>query len=68
MPEKSGQGPRARGYHFKSEGPGEQRKNESARRLLGGDEDRGGGLDKELVLDEESGEFEEKGFTEKVEV
>ena len=29
LPEKTGQGPRVRGYHFKSEGPGEAKKNEA---------------------------------------
>jgi len=38
LPEKSGQGPRIRGYHFKSEGPGEQKKNKAAWGNLGGDE------------------------------
>jgi queuine tRNA-ribosyltransferase subunit QTRTD1 len=30
LPKKSGQGPRVRGYHFKSEGPGEKKKNKAA--------------------------------------
>lgn len=30
LPEKSGQGPRARGYHFKSERPGEPKRNKKA--------------------------------------
>jgi queuine tRNA-ribosyltransferase subunit QTRTD1 len=37
LPEKSGQGPRVRGYHFKSEGPGEPKKNRAAWGDLGGD-------------------------------
>jgi queuine tRNA-ribosyltransferase subunit QTRTD1 len=38
LPEKSGQGPRVRGYHFKSEGPGEGKKNKAAWGNLGGDD------------------------------
>jgi len=38
LPEKSGQGPRVRGYHFKSEGPGEPRKNKAAWGNLGSDD------------------------------
>ncbi|KAJ9664428.1 hypothetical protein H2201_005176 [Coniosporium apollinis] len=34
LPEKTGQGPRVRGYQFKSEGPGEAKKNLSAYRML----------------------------------
>lgn len=30
LPEKSGQGPRARGYHYKSEGPSESKRNKKA--------------------------------------
>ncbi|TAQ83979.1 hypothetical protein B7494_g7702 [Chlorociboria aeruginascens] len=30
LPERSGQGPRIRGYHFRSEGPGEAKRNKSA--------------------------------------
>jgi queuine tRNA-ribosyltransferase subunit QTRTD1 len=48
LPEKSGQGPRVRGYHFKSEGPGEAKKNRAAwgdlgNGVAGGEE--GGELD-----------------------
>ncbi|EPE27930.1 tRNA-guanine transglycosylase [Glarea lozoyensis ATCC 20868] len=35
MPEKTGQGPRVRGYHYKSEGPGEGKKNKAAWGNLG---------------------------------
>jgi queuine tRNA-ribosyltransferase len=43
LPEKSGQGPRARGYNFKSEGPGESKKNKAAWGKFGSDDqvDRG---------------------------
>ena len=62
LPEKSGQGPRIRGYHFKSEGPGEAKKNKTAWGNLGGDDQSGGGL----VPDEDAMQLEEKGFAEKV--
>ncbi|KAE9364646.1 putative Queuine tRNA-ribosyltransferase-like protein [Stipitochalara longipes BDJ] len=59
LPEKSGQGPRVRGYHFKSEGPSEPKKNRAAWGNLGGDDqDVSGGL----VPDEPATELEEKGF------
>lgn len=34
LPEKTGQGPRVRGYQFKSEGPGEAKKNKAAFTML----------------------------------
>lgn len=34
LPEKTGQGPRVRGYQFKSEGPGESKKNPPAYQML----------------------------------
>jgi len=61
LPEKSGQGPRIRGYHFKSEGPGELKKNRAAWGSLGSDDQ----IDMGLVLDENSINLEEKGFAEK---
>lgn len=61
LPEKSGQGPRIRGYHFKSEGPGEAKKNKTAWGNLGSDDQVEGGL----VPDEDAMELEEKGFAEK---
>ncbi|TVY84056.1 Queuine tRNA-ribosyltransferase accessory subunit [Lachnellula suecica] len=62
LPAKSGQGPRARGYHFKTEGPGEAKKNKAAWGNLGAsDENVNGGL----VPDERAGDLEEKGFAEK---
>ena len=60
LPEKSGQGPRIRGYHFKSEGPGEAKKNRAAWGNLGGDDQVDGGL----VPDEDAVGLEEKGFAE----
>jgi queuine tRNA-ribosyltransferase subunit QTRTD1 len=60
LPEKSGQGPRARGYHFKSEGPGEGKKNKAAWGYLGPDDQIDGGL----VPDEGAVELEGKGFAE----
>jgi queuine tRNA-ribosyltransferase subunit QTRTD1 len=63
LPEKSGQGPRVRGYHFKSEGPSEPKKNKVAWGNLGSDDQEiGGGL----VLDEPAEEVEEQGFAEKM--
>lgn len=64
LPEKSGPGPRIRGYHFKSEGPGEAKKNKAAWGNLGGDAQVGGSL----VPDEGTEEVEEKGFGETVTV
>jgi len=61
LPEKSGQGPRVRGYHFKSEGPNESKKNRAAWGNLGSDDQIGNGL----VPDESTRELEEKGFAEK---
>jgi queuine tRNA-ribosyltransferase len=64
LPEKSGQGPRVRGYHFKSEGPSEPKKNKAAWGNLGSDnQEVNGGL----VPNELADELEEKGFAEKVE-
>lgn len=60
LPEKSGQGPRVRGYHFKSEGPGEAKKNKAAWGNLGSDDQVDGGL----IPDEVSTALQEKGFAE----
>ena len=44
LPEKSGQGPRIRGYHFRSTGPGEVKKNKAPwGNLASDDSDIGGG-------------------------
>jgi queuine tRNA-ribosyltransferase accessory subunit len=64
LPEKSGQGPRVRGYHFKSEGPGEQKKNKAAWGNLGGDDQEADGG---LVPDGPATELDEKGFAKKAE-
>ena len=61
LPEKSGQGPRIRGYHFKSDGPGEAKKNKAPWGNLGSGDQIDGGL----VPDEDAVELEEKGFAEK---
>jgi queuine tRNA-ribosyltransferase len=66
LPEKSGQGPRVRGYHFKSEGHGEKKKNKAAWGNLGVGPN-GTGSEVALVPDENSKELEEKGFAEKLE-
>ncbi|KAI9744206.1 MAG: hypothetical protein M1818_002358 [Claussenomyces sp. TS43310] len=59
LPEGTGEKPRVRGYHFKSEGPGQARKNKPAWGNLGG-------ADSPLVPDESSKELEDKGFAEPV--
>lgn len=61
LPEKSGQGPRVRGYHSKSEGPGESKKNKAAWGNLGKFEHGISGL----VPDEPAGTLEDKGFVKK---
>lgn len=60
LPEKSGQGPRVRGYHYKSEGPFETKKNKPAWGNLGGEDEDDTGL----VPDQPAAELEEKGFAE----
>jgi queuine tRNA-ribosyltransferase accessory subunit len=74
LPEGSGQRPRARGYHFKSEGKGEPKRNKPAWGALGdgnGDGDASGSGDGEetpaLVPEGNARELEEKGFAEAVE-
>ncbi|PMD21767.1 putative Queuine tRNA-ribosyltransferase-like protein [Hyaloscypha hepaticicola] len=64
MPEKSGQGPRVRGYHFKSEGPGEPKKNKAAWGNLGSDDQE---VDSDLVPDETADESDAKGFAGRME-
>jgi queuine tRNA-ribosyltransferase len=60
LPEKTGQGPRVRGYHFKSEGPGEQKKNKAAwGNFSSGDQE----VDGALIPEESEEELEEKDFT-----
>ncbi|ESZ96237.1 tRNA-guanine transglycosylase family protein [Sclerotinia borealis F-4128] len=66
LPEKSGQGPRIRGYQYKSEKAGERKKNKVAWNNLGPDS-TGTGSEVTLVPDENSKELEDKGFAEKLE-
>ena len=70
LPEKSGQGPRVRGYHFKSEGPSEPKKNKKAWGKVGAEnvdvEERGEGGD--IEPDELATELEEKGFAERLKI
>lgn len=63
LPKKSGQGPKVRGYHFKSEGPGETKKNKVAWGNLGSNFSGHG--DAGLAPDETAASLEEKGFAEK---
>ncbi|CZT43214.1 related to queuine-tRNA ribosyltransferase [Rhynchosporium secalis] len=60
LPEKSGQGPRVRGYHYKSEVPFETKKNKPAWGNFGGDKE-----DTRLVPDQPAVALEEQGFGEK---
>ena len=63
LPEKSGKGPRVRGYQFRSEGPGEGKRNKAAWGNLGsGDQVDGGLLPDE---DADADALQEKGFAEK---
>lgn len=62
LPGKSGQGPRVRGYHFKSEGPGQAKKNKPAWGNLGGV----GPDDGASVPREPASGLENKGFAEMV--
>lgn len=60
LPAKTGQGPRVRGYHFKSEGPNEHKQNKAAWGNLGSDDqdtDKVG-----LVPEEDASALEDKGF------
>ncbi|TVY43225.1 Queuine tRNA-ribosyltransferase accessory subunit [Lachnellula subtilissima] len=61
LPENSGQGPRVRGYHSKSEGPGELKRNKAAWGNLGNFEHGTNGL----IPAEPAGTLEDKGFAEK---
>lgn len=60
LPEKSGQGPRIRGYNFKSAGGGEPKRNRPAWGNLGNFEQ----AESELAPAESSVELAEKGFAE----
>ncbi|KAK3707344.1 hypothetical protein LTR37_012188 [Vermiconidia calcicola] len=64
LPEKSGQGPRIRGYQYKSEGPGEPKKNAAPFTML----DDGKEKNAESTLsnvEADAAELEEHGFAEK---
>ncbi|KAI9822622.1 MAG: hypothetical protein M1827_000341 [Pycnora praestabilis] len=65
LPEKTGLGPRVRGYQFKSEGPGEPKKNPLAYRTLDDAKER---LAEAPIPSSsiDAGELEEKGFAGKV--
>ena len=63
LPEKSGQGPRVRGYHFKSDGPGEGKKNKAPWGNLGED-GKDSKADSPLVPTEGAVELQDKGFAE----
>lgn len=78
LPAKSGQGPRIRGYHFKSEGPaqnaaetkGKAKKGEGRRNQPAWAADLGSKGEKKLEnevvkLEESAGALEQKGFAEK---
>ncbi|KAM0723609.1 hypothetical protein Q7P37_000597 [Cladosporium fusiforme] len=62
LPEKTGQGPRVRGYQFRSEGPGEAKKNPSAFNVYDNS-----GVETPVAPEasEGAGELEGKGFAEK---
>jgi len=60
LPAKSGQGPRVRGYHYKSEAA-QPKRNKKA--WTGGLDEQ---MDSELVPDKDALELEEQGFAEKI--
>jgi len=61
LPGGGGMGPRVRGYHFKTEGPGEVRRNRPAWGNLGGEERK----EEDGLVPDEGGEgLEAKGFAE----
>lgn len=63
LPEKTGQGPRIRGYHFKSEGPNEKKKNKAPFTMLdGGEQNLADSTPPSAATDAE--ELEEQGFAE----
>jgi queuine tRNA-ribosyltransferase subunit QTRTD1 len=71
LPEGTGQRPRARGYHFKSEGKGEPKRNKPAWGALGDEAGNGSGEGEgdetpALVPEGNAKELEEKGFAEAV--
>lgn len=60
LPEKTGKGPRVRGYQFKSDGPGEARMNEAAWGNLAGNDQIDG-----TIPDEDADDLEGNGLAEK---
>lgn len=61
LPEKTGQGPRVRGYQYKSEGPGEPKKNTAPFTMLDGENERNvEGTLQEAGIDSE--ELVQQGF------
>ena len=65
LPKKTGQGPRVRGYQYKSEGPGEPKKNAAPFTMLEDGKEKnaeGALLDAEADVED----LEEQGFAEKV--
>jgi queuine tRNA-ribosyltransferase len=64
LPEKTGQGPRARGYNFKSEGPNEKKKNKAVWGNLGSDDQN---VEGGLVPEGGAPKLEEQGFATKAE-
>lgn len=64
LPEKTGQGPRVRGYQYKSEGPGEPKKNQPPFRTIDDGREKnaeGASLD----LEANATDLEDQGFVEK---
>ncbi|KAK3679689.1 hypothetical protein LTR78_000065 [Recurvomyces mirabilis] len=64
LPAKTGEGPRVRGYQYKSEGPGEQRKNRPAYNTLDDRKEAVAGS-KSVKLDADSNTLQQQGFAEK---
>lgn len=67
LPEGTSQKPRARGYNFRSTGPGETKRNKPAWGALGdgnGEVNGAGGEDSALIPDKSATELENKGFAE----
>jgi queuine tRNA-ribosyltransferase subunit QTRTD1 len=64
LPEKTGRGPRVRGYQFKSEGPGEPKKNPTSFQTLN---DRSEKLSESITPspDTDAADLEKKGFAER---
>ena len=64
LPDKTGQGPRIRGYQFKSEGPGEAKKNKAPFTMLNdGQEKVAESTPPSMEVD--AAELEDEGFADK---